>query len=91
MPSLTVSSRAAFHTDGKGLGNVQDTLDSDSVSVPTTAGSVVQTLQSHVPSSEHYCERISGGCEGTVHTVAVHYAHAPAEDITTKFVLVPYS
>lgn len=26
----------------------------------------------------------SGGGEGVVHTVAVHYAHAPSEDVTTK-------
>ncbi|VDK68124.1 unnamed protein product [Litomosoides sigmodontis] len=89
MPSLTISSRAASHGDGKGLRNVRDTFGSDSISVP--AATPVQTLQSHVPSSEHCCERISAGCEGNVHTVAVHYSHAPAEDVTTKFVLLSYS
>ncbi|VDM07443.1 unnamed protein product [Wuchereria bancrofti] len=85
MPSITMLSRTVSHTDGKGLRNARDT---GPVSVPIAAGDNMQALQSDNPSSEHHCEHIAAGCEGIVHTVAVHYAHAQAEDVTTKFVLI---
>ncbi|KAM3720364.1 OTU domain-containing protein 7B [Dirofilaria immitis] len=56
----------------------------DPVSVPVTANGFMQALQSHVPGSKHCYEHVAAGCEGIVHTVAVHYAHAPSENITTK-------
>lgn len=81
MPSITVFSRTVSHTDGKGLTNARDT---GSVSVPLAVGDSMQAQQSDNPSSEHHCEHIAAGCEGIVHTVAVHYAHAQADDVTTK-------
>uniref|UniRef100_A0A0R3RRF4 ubiquitinyl hydrolase 1 n=1 Tax=Elaeophora elaphi TaxID=1147741 RepID=A0A0R3RRF4_9BILA len=80
MPSITISS----HTDSKGLRDAKDTSGHTSGPVPVAAGSVTQALQSDTSSSEHYCERIAAGCVGIVHTVAVHYAHAPTENVTTK-------
>lgn len=89
MPSITISSKPASHTDGKGLRNTRDRLNhiAGLASVPVAADEVIQALQSHTPSPEHYYEHISPGCEGIVHTVAVHFAHTPTEDVTTKFVL----
>lgn len=88
MPSITISSRTASHSDDKGLRIARDTSDHTSglAPVPVAASSDMQALQSHASSSEHYCEHVTAGCEGVVHTVAVHYAHAPTEDVTTKFV-----
>ncbi|MCP9258026.1 OTU7A [Dirofilaria immitis] len=86
MPSITISSGAVFHTDDKELRNARDISGhiSDPVSVPVTANGFMQALQSHVPGSKHCYEHVAAGCEGIVHTVAVHYAHAPSENITTK-------
>ncbi|VDK81314.1 unnamed protein product, partial [Onchocerca ochengi] len=83
MPSITVSSRSASHTDSKGHRNTRDALGHVS-SVSFATDGFMQTLQSHVPSSKHYCEHIDAGSEEIVHTVAVHFAHAPSENITTK-------
>ncbi|CAG9534498.1 unnamed protein product [Cercopithifilaria johnstoni] len=83
MPYINTSSRTS-HTDGKGLRNARDTLGHTSDSVPVPLASGMQALQSHASNSKPYREHISAGCEGVVHTVAVHYAHAPAENVTTK-------
>ncbi|EFO21481.1 hypothetical protein LOAG_07006 [Loa loa] len=82
MPSIMISSKTASYTDSKELRNAGDTSGhtSDPVSIPVRAGGGMQALQSHSPRSEH----TAAGCEGIVHTVAVHYTHTPAEDITTK-------
>ncbi|VDO31074.1 unnamed protein product [Brugia timori] len=56
----------------------------DSCDFSPRTGDSMQAQQSDNPSSEHHCEHIAAGCEGIVHTVAVHYAHAQADDVTTK-------
>ncbi|VDP21458.1 unnamed protein product, partial [Onchocerca flexuosa] len=86
MPFITVSSKTASHIDGKGHRNARDVLGhvSNPLSVSIAADGFMQALQSHVPSSKHYCEHMDAGCEEVVHTVAVHYTHAPSENITTK-------
>uniref|UniRef100_A0A915Q7V4 ubiquitinyl hydrolase 1 n=1 Tax=Setaria digitata TaxID=48799 RepID=A0A915Q7V4_9BILA len=85
MPSITVSSVTASHID-KGMKNAWDISGHDlsPASVPVVVGSVAQASQSHFPDSKHCSEHTAASCERIVHTVAVHYTHAPSENITAK-------
>lgn len=90
MPAIAVSLLSPTQTDDKdGFKNGRDAPDRTSASM--VAGSIVSDSQSSQPfvlGTQRYYERVAAGCEGIVHTVAVHYAHAPFEDVTTKYIFL---